>query len=80
MLQLQSSAAIVICTISIPFLFLILKSLDTALRSTRLLPFMDQPVKVDDQEPAPNDIEPMDEGIPKTSSEPEHHSGSEESK
>lgn len=41
---------------------------------------MDQPIEVDDQEPAPKGDEPKDEGIPRTSSEPEHRSGSEESK
>ncbi|KAF6223616.1 hypothetical protein HO133_000459 [Letharia lupina] len=33
---------------------------------------MDQHIEVDDQEPASKDDEPTDEGIPRTSSEPEH--------
>lgn len=37
-------------------------------------------MEIDDQEPAPNADEPTNEGIPRTSSEPEYHSGSEESK
>ncbi len=40
---------------------------------------MDQPIEIK-QGPAPNDDEFTDEGIPGTSSEPEHHSGAEESK
>lgn len=77
---MQSPAAIIICKNSVSFLFQFPKSFPTALRSTPLLPFMDQPIEVDDQEPAPKDDEPEDESIPRTSSEPEHHSGSEESK
>lgn len=41
---------------------------------------MDQPIEVDDQEWAPKDDKPTDEDIPRTSSEPEHYSGSEEFK
>ncbi len=41
---------------------------------------MAQYIEVDDQESVRNDDEPVDEDIPTTSSELEHHSGSEESK
>ena len=41
---------------------------------------MDQAIEVDNQESAPNDDEPADEDIPTTSSELEHHPGSEQSK
>ena len=41
---------------------------------------MDQSIEVDDQEPAPHNDEPTDEDIPTTSSELEHHSGSEGSR
>ena len=73
----QSLTAVIVCKISVSFLS---KSFRTASRSTRLHPFMDQPIEVDDQEPASKDDEPEDEGIPRTSSEPEPHFGSEESK
>ena len=41
---------------------------------------MDQSIEVDDQEPVPNDGEPLDEDVPTTSSELEQHSESGESK
>lgn len=41
---------------------------------------MDRPIEVEDPEPEPNDDESTDHGIPRTSSEPERHSGSELSK
>lgn len=43
---------------------------------------MSQPIEVDDQEATPtgHDHTPGDQGITRTPSEPEHHSGSEESK
>lgn len=77
---MQFPVATLICIVSVSFLLLIPKGSDTAIRSTPLLPFMDQPIEVDDQEPGRTDDEPTDEGMPRTSSEPEHHSGSEESK
>ena len=41
---------------------------------------MDQPIEIDDQDLARNSEEPTDVDIATTSSEQEHHSGSEESK
>lgn len=67
---MQPPVATIKCVISVPFLFLNPKSFEAALRSTPLL--MDQYIEVDDQETASKDDEPTDEGIPRTSSEPEH--------
>lgn len=75
---MQSLVATSVCIGPVSFLFLTPKSSETALRSIPLP--MDLPIEVDDQKFAPDDDEPGDEGIPRTSSEPEHHSGSEEFK
>ncbi len=74
----QFAVATIICNIPASFLFLVSGIFSTTLRLTPLL--MAQYIEVDDQESVRNDDEPLDEDIPTTSSELEHHSGSEESK
>lgn len=58
--------------------FLILKRSGAALRSASLLTV--RPMEVDDQELAQSEDESTIERFPRTSSEPEHRSASEESK
>ena len=74
----QSPVITIVCTTPSFFLFLIPTSSDIASRSTPL--HMDHPIEVEDPEPEPKDDEFTDQGITRTSSEPERHSGSEESK